>query len=111
MQLYLCFFRPTRPVGNVISDKSILNGDVIVMYTVIRSIRSRSLLAEQSVIMGISLLIAELFYKFHSFTLECIAFLATWFVLDTVVSELRLMLMGRRSRTGASSTSEEKRSH
>ena len=25
---------------------------------------------------------AELFYKFHSFTLETIAFLATWFVLD-----------------------------
>jgi len=30
----------------------------------------------------VAFLIAELFYKFHSFTLECAAFLATWFVLD-----------------------------
>jgi len=29
-----------------------------------------------------ALLIAELFYKFHSFILECMAFLATWLVLD-----------------------------
>jgi hypothetical protein len=26
--------------------------------------------------------VAELFYKFHSFTLECGAFLVTWRVLD-----------------------------
>ena len=25
---------------------------------------------------------AELFYKWHSFTLECAGFLATWFALD-----------------------------
>jgi hypothetical protein len=30
----------------------------------------------------ISFLIAEFFYKFHSFTLECGAFLVTWFVID-----------------------------
>jgi hypothetical protein len=26
--------------------------------------------------------IAELFYKFHSFALECVAFLATWWLLS-----------------------------
>jgi hypothetical protein len=31
---------------------------------------------------GGALVMAELFYKFHSFTLECLAFLATWLVFD-----------------------------
>ena len=35
---------------------------------------------------AVSIVIAELFYKFHSFTLECVAFLATWYVVDQVVS-------------------------
>lgn len=59
------------------------------MYTLIRSIRTRELLAQQAAILGASLVIAELFYKFHSFTLECFAFLGTWFVLDTLVHGLR----------------------
>jgi hypothetical protein len=29
--------------------------------------------------------IAEFFYKFHSFALECLAFLATWLVIDLVL--------------------------
>ena len=43
-------------------------------------------------------LIAEVFYKFHSFALECGAFLATWFALDVVVDRLFSML--KRRRTG-----------
>jgi hypothetical protein len=35
----------------------------------------------------VSLFIAELFYKFHSFILECVAFLATWTVLSWVHSK------------------------
>lgn len=31
-----------------------------------------------------SLVIAELFYKFHSFILEAVAMLATWWVLTTL---------------------------
>ena len=31
--------------------------------------------------LAVAFVIAEQFYKFHSFTLETIAFLATWFVL------------------------------
>jgi hypothetical protein len=31
-----------------------------------------------------SVVIAELFYKFHSFSLECLAFLATWYVLSAL---------------------------
>jgi hypothetical protein len=32
--------------------------------------------------------IAEVFFKFHSFTLECSAFLATWYVLSGVQQRL-----------------------
>jgi hypothetical protein len=28
------------------------------------------------------MIVSEFFYKFHSFTLECCAFLATWYALS-----------------------------
>ncbi|MGH2404334.1 MAG: hypothetical protein ACRDGN_07695 [bacterium] len=34
--------------------------------------------------LGVSLAVAEVFYKFHSFTLEALAFLATWYALRRV---------------------------
>jgi len=55
------------------------------MYTLIQSISLRRLILEQGLAFGSSLLIAEMFYKFHSFTLECLAFLATWYALDYVI--------------------------
>ncbi|MGH8352633.1 MAG: hypothetical protein ACRERY_03790 [Pseudomonas sp.] len=55
------------------------------MYTLMRAIPKRQLLLEHAPVLGASLVIAELFYKFGSFTLECVAFLATWFVIDAVV--------------------------
>jgi hypothetical protein len=42
-------------------------------------------LLRQVLALGASLFVAELFYKFHSFTLECVAFLATWYVLDAAM--------------------------
>lgn len=58
------------------------------MYTLMRAMPLKQLLTEQFPIALISLVIAELFYKFHSFTLEAVAFLATWYVLDSVVKVL-----------------------
>lgn len=52
------------------------------MYTLIRSITTRSIAFQQLLSFAISFGIAEYFYKFHSFALETVAFLATWFVLD-----------------------------
>ena len=52
------------------------------MYTLIRSMPFRQLFAQQVPALGSSLLIAELYYKFHSFLLETGAFLATWFAID-----------------------------
>ena len=54
------------------------------MYQLVRASSVRELLARQMPVLVGSLVIAELFYKFHSFTLESAAFLATWFVLDGV---------------------------
>ena len=58
------------------------------MYTLIRSVSLRHFVMEQIPALGLSVIVAETFYKFHSFTLECLAFLATWFVLDAVVTTL-----------------------
>lgn len=65
------------------------------MYTLIRSMPLRQLLSEQMPVITLSFIIAEIFYKFHSFTLECAAFLATWFVLD-VLLQGALRLLGFR---------------
>lgn len=62
------------------------------MYTLIQAIPVRHLLSEQLPVAAASLLIAEVFYKFGSFTLECVAFLSTWFLLDAGVS----LAIGRR---------------
>ena len=58
------------------------------MYSLMRSLPLRRLLVEQLPILLLSMFIAELFYKFHSFTLETVAFLATWFVLDWLAQTL-----------------------
>lgn len=62
------------------------------MYTLTRLLSRRALLLQQLPTLGSSLLIAELFYKFGSFSLEAAAFLGTWFVLDAVyqtINDLR----------------------
>ena len=65
------------------------------MYTLVRSLPLNTLLTTQAPALLASFVIAELFYKFHSFTLECLAFLATWFLIDAVVSGIRSSLAGR----------------
>jgi hypothetical protein len=62
------------------------------MYTLIQSIPFRRLALEQGPALIGSLIIAEIFYKFHSFTLECIGFLVTWTVLDLLIQLVRKWL-------------------
>ena len=62
------------------------------MYTLIRSIPLRMLIMEQAPALGLSWLLAEMFYKFHSFTLETMAFLGTWFAIDGAISFVRRLL-------------------
>ena len=54
------------------------------MFELLRSSPLRQLLSRQAPTLVISLVVAEMFYKFGSFTLECLGFLATWFVLDAM---------------------------
>ena len=56
------------------------------MYTLTRLLPWRQLLLKQGPVLLIAFILAEMFYKFHSFTLECIAFLVTWYVLDAVLN-------------------------
>lgn len=56
------------------------------MKSLFRPLSSGQSLVEQGPIVLASLLITELFYKFHSFTLELVAGLATWYVLSVAIS-------------------------
>ncbi len=58
------------------------------MYTLLQALPLRRLVLAQAPPLGAALLIAEMFYKFHSFTLECLAFLATWTILDALIQRL-----------------------
>jgi hypothetical protein len=66
------------------------------MFQLIRALPTRQLLARQAPTIAASLAIAEVFYKFHSFTLECGAFLATWFALDAAVQGAMSLAAGPR---------------
>jgi hypothetical protein len=47
-----------------------------------------------------SLVVAEMFFKFHSFTLECLAFLALWRSLDWVQQRIVGGAPERHGRNG-----------
>lgn len=66
------------------------------MYTLLRKLSYRAFILQQMPTLAGSLLIAELFYKFGSFTLESIAFLATWFVLDMAYQTVRTAVKDAR---------------
>ena len=56
------------------------------MYTAMRHLGAREGLRTEAPALVAALVVAETFYKFGSFTLECVAFLGTWFVLSYVAS-------------------------
>lgn len=55
------------------------------MFTLIQLLPLRQLLLQQLPAFTASFVIAETFYKFQSFALETVAFLATWFVIDGAI--------------------------
>ena len=63
------------------------------MFSYVKQVGIPTALAQEAPAFLASFVIAEVFYKFHSFTLECAAFLATWFVLDGALQ----FLIGPRS--------------
>lgn len=50
---------------------------------------------EQLPVIVLAWVIAELFYKFKSFSLETAAFLATWFVFDAALHGVRALVAKR----------------
>lgn len=65
------------------------------MYRLARMRPARQLATEQLPSLVGALLASEMFFKFHSFTLECLAFLATWFVLDGALALLTSRLKAK----------------
>jgi hypothetical protein len=58
------------------------------VYTLTRKTGLLHLLRDEAAPAASSLVIAELFYRFHSFTLECGAFLVTWYAASFAWSRL-----------------------
>jgi hypothetical protein len=64
------------------------------MDTFMRSVSLRHVLLEQLPALMAAMIIAEVFYKFQSFTLECLIFLGTWYILDAGVQFLSRIWKG-----------------
>ncbi|MBL6614876.1 MAG: hypothetical protein ISP49_00580 [Reyranella sp.] len=56
------------------------------MYSLIQTLGLQAVMKRELVPFIVAFVVAELFYKFHSFSLECIAFLVTWAVLSYIQS-------------------------
>ena len=62
------------------------------MYSLIDKLGIRDAIAKEMPALLIAFLIAEFFYKFHSFTLECAAFLVTWLALSWLQARMTKLL-------------------
>lgn len=58
------------------------------MYELVRARMAGPVLARETVAGIAALVVAELFYKFGSFSLECLAFLATWYGFGMVLGRV-----------------------
>lgn len=52
------------------------------MIDFLRALRAHAAYKQRLLSFVPALALSEVFYKFHSFTLECAAFLGTWLVFD-----------------------------
>jgi hypothetical protein len=66
------------------------------MFSLVKELGVQVALKREAAPFLVAFLIAEFFYKFHSFTLECLAFLATWFLLSFLQARL-FGAVGRRT--------------
>ena len=64
------------------------------MFSLVKDLGVQVALKQEAVPFVIAFLVAEFFYKFHSFTLECAAFLVTWYALSWAQS----LVVGSRAR-------------
>ena len=64
------------------------------MYSYVRTVGVPTFIAREAPAFAVAFVIAEIFYKFHSFALETGAFLVTWYGLSWIQSTIA----GRRGR-------------
>ena len=62
------------------------------MLSLLKTLTIRELVSIEAPSLVGSMVIAEMLFKFHSFTLECLAFLATWLVLGVIVRRLHTVM-------------------
>jgi hypothetical protein len=72
------------------------------VYTLIRQAGLRKGLGGELPSLVCSVTVAELFYRFHSFTLECLCFLATWLALSFLFSLPAAVLRPGKREVGGS---------
>jgi hypothetical protein len=63
------------------------------MFSLVKDLGLQLALKKEALPFIVAFLIAEFLFKFKSFTLECLAFLAVWFLLSFVQS----LILDRRS--------------
>lgn len=71
------------------------------MLEFVRSLRRSGTLVYQLPSLAAAFLIAENFYKFRSFALECLAFMATWYAIDLAVDAGKRLVVRARVKGGA----------
>jgi hypothetical protein len=69
------------------------------MYQLLRGRSLKAISIDALPPLMLAFVIAELFFKWRSFTLECGGFLITWFVLDWVWSKVRSRLYASTAST------------
>lgn len=75
-----------------------------LVYQLFKFLSTQQLVIRQLPVFLASFALAALFYKFGSFVIECIAFLATWMVLDYLAG-----FFFRREVKGTIPTEEQQR--
>jgi len=68
------------------------------VYTLIKSSEVRKRIAAEVPALTVSAMTAELVYRFHSFTAECLGFLATWFAVSYLLSLARRLWPSKRDQ-------------
>lgn len=73
------------------------------MFQLIQQISRLELAKRQLPCAGSAFIVATFFYKFGSFAVECLAFLATWFVIDLAYGLIRSRVATPRHLPGTGS--------
>lgn len=68
------------------------------MHQWVRSYGFQRTLSQEAPSGLLAFLVAEIFYKFHSFALECLTFLTTWYVLSWLSSVVRHQIRQRMTK-------------